>query len=106
MGRPQRAGSRSSGSACATARAAASDAEAAGLAVPTAIRPFGLQEIDFTADGRYALASCEFSGLMLKIDNLHVRVAGKDRDTLQSVMALLRGNDFGIDLQFTNYRTN
>ena len=36
----------------------------------------------------------------------YVRVAGKDRDTLQSVMALLRGNDFGIDLQFTNYRTN
>ena len=36
----------------------------------------------------------------------YVRVAGKDRDTLQSVMALLRGTDFGIDLQFTNYRTN
>ena len=35
-----------------------------------------------------------------------VRVAGKDRDTLQSAMALLRGTDFGIDLQFTNYRTN
>jgi len=36
----------------------------------------------------------------------YVRVAGRDRDTLQSVMALLRGIDFGIDLQFTNYRTN
>ena len=36
----------------------------------------------------------------------YVRVAGKDRDTLQSAMALLRGTDFGIDLQFTNYRTN
>ena len=36
----------------------------------------------------------------------YVRVAGRDRDTLQSVMALLRGTDFGIDLQFTNYRTN
>jgi len=35
-----------------------------------------------------------------------VRVAGKDRDTLQEVMALLRGQDFGIDMQFTNYRTN
>jgi cyclic-di-GMP-binding protein len=35
-----------------------------------------------------------------------VRVAGKDRDTLQSAMALLRGTDFGIDLQFTNFRTN
>jgi hypothetical protein len=35
-----------------------------------------------------------------------VRVTGKDRDTLQQVIALLRGKDFGIDMQFTNYRTN
>jgi hypothetical protein len=35
-----------------------------------------------------------------------VRVAGKDRDTLQEALALLRGHDFGIDLQFTNYRSN
>ena len=35
-----------------------------------------------------------------------VRVAGKDRDALQEVMALLRGADFGIDMQFTNYRSN
>ena len=35
-----------------------------------------------------------------------VRVAGKDRDTLQDVIQLLRGTDFGIDMQFTNYRTN
>ena len=35
-----------------------------------------------------------------------VRVSGKDRDTLQEVIALLRQQDFGIDMQFTNYRTN
>jgi uncharacterized protein YajQ (UPF0234 family) len=35
-----------------------------------------------------------------------VRVSGKDRDTLQQVIALVKGNDFGIDTQFTNYRTN
>ena len=35
-----------------------------------------------------------------------VRVAGKDRDTLQSAIKLLRDTDFGIDMQFTNYRTN
>ena len=35
-----------------------------------------------------------------------VRISGKDRDTLQEVIALLKGHDFGIDLQFTNYRTN
>jgi uncharacterized protein YajQ (UPF0234 family) len=33
-----------------------------------------------------------------------VRVSGKDRDSLQEVIALLRGHDFGIDMQFTNYR--
>lgn len=35
-----------------------------------------------------------------------VRVSGRDRDTLQSVIRLLRETDFGIDMQFTNYRTN
>ena len=33
-----------------------------------------------------------------------VRVSGKDRDSLQEVIALLRAHDFGIDMQFTNYR--
>jgi len=35
-----------------------------------------------------------------------VRVAGKDRDVLQEVISALRGHDFGIDMQFTNYRSN
>lgn len=35
-----------------------------------------------------------------------VRVSSKDRDTLQDVIQLLRGAEFGIDMQFTNYRTN
>jgi len=35
-----------------------------------------------------------------------VRVSGKDRDTLQQVIALLKQSDFGIDMQFTNYRSN
>ncbi len=35
-----------------------------------------------------------------------VRVAGKDRDALQEVIGALRQEDFGIDMQFTNYRTN
>ena len=34
-----------------------------------------------------------------------VRVSGRDRDTLQSVIKLLRDTEFGIDVQFTNYRT-
>ena len=35
-----------------------------------------------------------------------VRVSGRDRDTLQETIALLRARDFGIDMQFTNYRSN
>jgi uncharacterized protein YajQ (UPF0234 family) len=35
-----------------------------------------------------------------------VRVSGRDRDSLQEIIALMRGHDFGIDMQFTNYRTN
>ena len=35
-----------------------------------------------------------------------VRVASRDRDILQMVIKLLRDSDFGIDMQFVNYRTN
>jgi len=35
-----------------------------------------------------------------------VRISGKDRDTLQDVIAKLKATDFGIDMQFDNYRSN
>src|SRR5438477_4740285 len=35
-----------------------------------------------------------------------VRVTGRDRGTLQTVIANLKARDFGINMQFTNYRTN
>jgi len=35
-----------------------------------------------------------------------VRVSGKDRDTLQEIIALLRNTDLAIDMHFTNYRSN
>jgi len=34
-----------------------------------------------------------------------VRVSGKDRDTLQEAIGKLRAHDFGIDLQFINFRS-
>src|SRR5438067_7171839 len=34
-----------------------------------------------------------------------VRVSGKSRDLLQEAIALLKSADFGLELQFTNYRT-
>jgi hypothetical protein len=33
-----------------------------------------------------------------------VRVTGKDKDDLQSLIASLKEKDFGIDMSFTNYR--
>ena len=33
-----------------------------------------------------------------------VRVVSKDKDVLQTIMAKLRAGDFGVALQFTNYR--
>jgi uncharacterized protein YajQ (UPF0234 family) len=35
-----------------------------------------------------------------------VRVSAKDRDILQDIIALLKGKDMGVELQFTNYRSN
>ena len=34
-----------------------------------------------------------------------VRVSGKSRDLLQEAIQLLKSADFGLELQFTNYRT-
>jgi uncharacterized protein YajQ (UPF0234 family) len=42
--------------------------------------------------------------VQVSIMDTQVRVTGKDKDQLQEVMALLKGKDFGVDLQFTNYR--
>jgi uncharacterized protein YajQ (UPF0234 family) len=33
-----------------------------------------------------------------------VRVSGKKKDDLQQCIAALRGQDFGIELQFENFR--
>ena len=35
-----------------------------------------------------------------------VRVVSKDRDVLQQVIAKLKGGDFGVELQYTNFRSN
>jgi cyclic-di-GMP-binding protein len=34
-----------------------------------------------------------------------VRISGRDRDTLQEVIAKLKAKDFAINMQFTNYRS-
>jgi hypothetical protein len=39
-----------------------------------------------------------------QIQGDQLRVSSKSKDDLQAVMQLLRGQDFGIELQFSNYR--
>jgi len=39
------------------------------------------------------------------IQEKQVRVSGKNRDDLQAAIALVKGKDFGVALQFTNYRS-
>jgi uncharacterized protein YajQ (UPF0234 family) len=43
-------------------------------------------------------------GVQAQIQGDQLRVSGKKKDDLQAVIALLRERDFGLPLQFTNYR--
>jgi len=43
-------------------------------------------------------------GIQAQIQGDQLRVSGKKKDDLQEVIALLKQSDFGIALQFTNYR--
>ncbi len=40
------------------------------------------------------------------IQEKQVRVSGKNRDDLQAAIALVKGKDLGVALQFTNYRSS
>lgn len=53
--------------------------------------------VRFIKDGKYKVQA--------SIQGETVRVSGKDRDTLQEVIAALKAKDFGIDMQFDNYRS-
>ena len=43
-------------------------------------------------------------GVQAQLQDDQLRVTGKKRDDLQAVITLLKGRDFEIALQFTNYR--
>jgi cyclic-di-GMP-binding protein len=43
-------------------------------------------------------------GVQAQIQGDQLRVSGKKRDDLQAVIALLKGADTGVALQFTNYK--
>jgi cyclic-di-GMP-binding protein len=54
--------------------------------------------VKFIKEGKYKVQA--------SIQGETVRISGKDRDTLQGVIAALKAKDFGIDMTFDNYRTN
>ncbi len=46
----------------------------------------------------------KIKGVQAQIQGDQLRVTGKKKDDLQAVIALLKNRDFGIALQFVNYR--
>jgi uncharacterized protein YajQ (UPF0234 family) len=59
-----------------------------------------------TEKSREMVKALKSSGLKVQsaIQEDHLRVSGKSKDVLQSAIQLLKETDFGIPLQFTNYR--
>jgi YVTN family beta-propeller protein len=46
----------------------------------------GVNHADFSADGRYFIVSCEFSGELLKVDTAKMKVVGQQKLPLQGAM--------------------
>ena len=55
-------------------------------------------------DNMRDVAVTEGDKVQAQIQGEQVRVLSKSKDELQSAIAFLKGKDFGIDLQFTNFR--
>jgi len=52
-----------------------------------------------------AVKDQSFKKVQTSIQGEELRVSAPDRDELQAVIAFLRGQDFGIELKFGNYRS-
>jgi uncharacterized protein YajQ (UPF0234 family) len=50
------------------------------------------------------IKSLNLKGVQSQVQGEQLRVTGKKRDDLQAVIAALKEHDFGIPLQFTNFR--
>ena len=50
------------------------------------------------------IKALNLKGVQSQVQGEQLRVTGKKRDDLQSVIAALKDHDFGIPLQFTNFR--
>jgi uncharacterized protein YajQ (UPF0234 family) len=52
-----------------------------------------------------AVKTQDLKKVQVAIQGAELRVSAPSKDTLQEVMAFLRGQDFGIELKFGNYRS-
>ncbi|MGE3621498.1 MAG: YajQ family cyclic di-GMP-binding protein [Acidimicrobiia bacterium] len=59
---------------------------------------------DKATDINKHLKTLALKGVQSQVQGDQLRVSGKKRDDLQDVIAALREHDFGIPLQFTNFR--
>jgi hypothetical protein len=53
-----------------------------------------------------AIKDAKLRKIQASIQGDTVRVSSPSKDELQGVMTLLKGNDFGVELKFGNFRTN
>lgn len=51
-----------------------------------------------------AVKDLKLKKVQVQIQEDELRVSSPDRDSLQEVIALLKGKDFGVELEFGNYR--
>jgi uncharacterized protein YajQ (UPF0234 family) len=59
---------------------------------------------DKATDLNKHIKSLNLKGIQSQVQGDAVRVSGKKRDDLQAVIAALKDHDFGIPLQFNNFR--
>jgi uncharacterized protein YajQ (UPF0234 family) len=78
--------------------------EASGARVRQIVKLVAGISRDKATDINKHLKTLNLKGIQSQVQGDQVRVTGKKRDDLQSVIAALKEHDFGIPLQFTNFR--
>jgi len=76
---------------------------AKGTVRQTVALSIGINDEKARAIGKF-VKGMGLKGIQHQVQGQQLRVSGKKRDDLQTVIAKLKEQDFGIPLQFTNYR--
>lgn len=74
-----------------------------GRARQTATLNVGISDEKAREIGKF-LKGLGLKGVQHQVHGDHLRVSGKKRDDLQAAIAAMREHDFGVPLQFTNFR--